>query len=491
MYRLARFKLSMALAFMMAFASFGMVSAQLPAIQTSLITAVTYQNVGTADANVSFNFYNQTSGTAIPVSRTLPQGAGDSLFVGGLTGGEALPEGFLGSAVLSSDQPVVATAVQIPQSDTVKNRPLSNGFSSGSSTVLLATVLKNKFNTSTTFSIQNADSAAIDITVRIFNADDTSAQPIELTAQNIPQGAAKTYKMAELGEIAANVFNGSATVTAVRTGTTTPANIVASALEFSTVANAVKAFEGVNSGSNTVYMATALCDRFNPLQRTAYAVQNTSTTDNASVTVSYSNGVTDNAEIGPGEKRSFNACNAPSAQTGFSGAATITSTGAPIIVIGKAFFNAPDPAGFETAFLGEGSGAERLALPYVRYASDEKYFAGSRQRTNIAIQNIGGSDVANVQVQYLNKNGTVVGTHTIPSIAAGAKANSKPTDATGNAADLLEFGSPDANPGGGFGGAAIIQAPAGSQLIAIGRVSSSISGNLVAEDYNAIPISSN
>lgn len=472
----------------MVLASFGFASAQLPAYQTSLVTAVTFQNVGTEAATVSFSFYNQKDGNAIEVTRSLPAGAGDSLFVGGLTGDQALPEGFLGSAVLSSNQPVVATAVQIPSnSTTVKNRPLSNGFSSGASTVLLATVLKNKFNTTSTFSVQNADSDPIDITVSIFNADDTSAAPIVLTETNIPVGAAKTYDMGTISQISANVFNGSATVTAVKNGTTTAANIVGSVLEFSTNAYAVKAFEGVTGGGNTIYMATALCDRFNPLQRTAYAVQNTSTTDTANVTVSYSNGVTDSAQIGPGAKRSFNACNAPSAQSGFTGAATITSTGAPIIVIGKAFFTDGSPAGFETAFLGEGTGVDKLALPYVRYASDANYNSGSRQRTNIAIQNIGSAPVSGVTVEYLNKNGTVVGTHTLDPIASGAKANSKPTDA-GSGPALEEFGSPDANPGGGFGGAAVITAPAGSQLIAIGRVSSNISGNLVAEDYNAIPI---
>jgi len=492
MFKIARLKVSAVMAAIMAFTSFGMASAQLPAYQTSLVTSVTYQNVGTAAASVNFAFYNQKDGTAINVARTLPQGAGDSLFVGGLTGTEALPEGFLGSAVLSSNQPVVATAVQIPDttSTTVKNRPLSNGFSSGNANVLLATVLKNKFNTTSTFSIQNADTGNIDITLKIFNADDTAAAPVTITETNIPQGAAKTYDMGTLGNISANVFNGSATVTAVKSGTTTPANIVASVLEFSTVGGAVKAFEGVTEGANTVFMATALCDRFNPLQRTAYAVQNTSTSETAAVTVSYSNGVSENANIGPGAKKSFNACNAPGAQANFTGAATITSSGAPIIVIGKAFFNAPDPAGFETAFLGESVGSAKLALPYVRYASDAKYLSGSRQRTNIAIQNIGSAAVSNVTVQYLNKNGTVVGTHTIASIAPGAKANSSPVSA-GSGTALEEFGSPDANPGGGFGGAAVITAPAGSQLIAIGRVSSSINGNLVAEDYNAMDISGN
>jgi hypothetical protein len=385
--------------------------------------------------------------------------------------------------VLSSDQPVVATLVQLPQSTTVKNRPLSNGFSSGSSTVLLASVLKNQFNTNSTFSIQNADSGAIDITVNFFDAANPSAAPIVVTETNIPQGAAKYYDMGTLSNITAASFNGSATVTAVKTGTTTPANIVASVLELSTNSTAAKAFEGVAGGAPKVFMASALCDIFGG-QRTAYAVQNTSTTATATVNVKYSNNTADTAQIGPGAKKSFIACDKTGAN--FSGAATIEATGADVVVIGKVFNN-PAIAGFETAFLGEPTGSEKLAIPYVRWTSDANFNSGARQRTFIAVQNVGTADVANVQVQYLDKTGAVVGTHTIASIAAGAKANSTAINA-GSSAALLEFGTPDANPGGGFGGSVIIQGPAGSQLIGVARVASKVGAIQVAEDANAIAI---
>ena len=59
MFKIARFKISAVMALVMAFTSFGMASAQLPAYQTSLVTSVTYQNVGTAAASVNFAFYNQ------------------------------------------------------------------------------------------------------------------------------------------------------------------------------------------------------------------------------------------------------------------------------------------------------------------------------------------------------------------------------------------------------------------------------------------------
>jgi hypothetical protein len=226
-------------------------------------------------------------------------------------------------------------------------------------------------------------------------------------------------------------------------------------------------------------MATALCGLGG--QTTAYAVQNTSSSQSAAVTVTYSNGLTQQGNIGAGGKQSFNSCNASGMPQGFSGAATITSSGAPIVVIAKV-----GGAGRYTAFLGETSGSAKLALPYARW-SNTKYDSGQYQRAAIAIQNISNSAVSNVRVRYLNKEGAEVGVHTIASIAALGKANSNATLA-GSSIQLTEFGNPEANPGGGFGGSVIVEGPAGSQLIAVVRISSNTSTGVVAEDYNGIAI---
>ena len=130
-----------------------------------------------------------------------------------------------------------------------------------------------------------------------------------------------------------------------------------------------------------------------------------------------------------------------------------------------------------------------MALPYVRW-SETKFASGQYQRASIAIQNIGNTTVNNIQVKYLNKNGQQVGVHTIASIAPGAKANSNAMEVPGAAGNiqLSEFGHPEANPGGGFGGAVIVEGPAGSQLIAVVRIASTTPTGVVAEDYNGIAI---
>jgi hypothetical protein len=489
-----RIKIATLICALMMLATTGLASAQQPAYGTPFATSITYQNVGNDTSQVQFTFYNQLgAGTPVVVNRDIAAGAGSSLFVGGLTGTEQLPSGFQGSAVLSANQPIVATLVQIAQPSTganasaVKNRPLSNGFNSSASNVLLATVLKNTFNTTSVFSVQNAETNnAIDITVTLFDAVNAGNPPIPVSVANIPVGSAKYFDLGSLPELTAATFNGSARISAVRTGTSTPANIVASVMELSTTSLSAKAFEGVTGGGPKIFMATALCDIFGG-QRSSYAVQNNGGA-NADVTVNYSSGDTANATIEPGKKSSFVACDATGPN--FSGAATIDAPGGDIVVIGKVF-NSPAIPGFETAFLGEETGSPKLALPYVRWTAQASFDSGARQRTFIAIQNVGPSDATNVAVKYLDKDGTVVGTHTIASIASGAKANSTApqaaTDPNNPPLTLLEFGTPDANQGGGFGGAVVIEA-SGSQLIAIARVASKVGATQVAEDFNGIAI---
>ena len=465
-------------------AAFGVASAQ-TGLTTNYTTSITYQNVSNLDAVVNFEFYNEKTASAVFINRQIKAGAGSSLFLGSLTGNEALPEGFLGSVVMGSSQTIVGTMVQIPQNSPVKNRPLSNGFSGGGSQVLLATILKNVFNNSSTFSIQNADSADINITVKFFRVGETTPA-LTLTENDIPSGSAKFYEANEIAALGAS-FNGSAVVTAVKSIGGLPANIVGSVLELGTNNLAAKAFEGIGSGSTNLYVATALCDVFGNTT-TAYAIQNTDNVNAANVTVTYKDLAgatvgTDTKNIPAGGKQSFIAC--AKTPAGFTGSAQISSDGPAIVAVAKA--TRPDP-NFGTAFLGASAGSVKVALPYVRYTSQANYESGARQRTFIAIQNIGGATVNNVVVKYLDKDGTVLGTHTIASIASGSKANTNATLATGNAAKLAEFGNPEANVGGGFGGAVIIEGPAGSSLIAIGRVQSRTNGVDVAEDYNGIAI---
>jgi len=446
---------------------------QAAAYGSAFVTSITYQNVGNGAATVSLSFYQQASGTPIVITRpSLPAGAGTSLYVGGVS---EIASGFLGSAVMSSDQPLVATLVQIG-SGTVKNRPLTSGFSGGASYVLIPTVLKNTFGFHSMFSVQNVDAVGADITLTFVPV---SGAPIPYTITNLPSGSAKFIDMGNFPTIAAATFNGSVKINAVQTGTSTPGAVVASSMELEIAGDRAYAFEGAAESATKIYMPSALCN-FGPNANTstAYAVQNTATVP-VDVTVNYSNGHADGPyTLAAGAKRSFDGC-AASNPVGFIGSATVTATGGNIVAVGKVY-----GGGLSTAFLGFPNGGSKVSLPYIRW-TEAHWLDGIRQRAYIAIQNVGTTALAAgaVTVKYYDKNGVLVGTHTLGAIAAAGKVNSNPTNigAAGN-----EFG---AYPDGSYGGAAIVEGPAGSQLAVVVRITTYIGGgNSVGEDYQGVTI---
>lgn len=446
------------------------VSAQTNAYATAFTTSITYQNIGTGTANINLTVYSSTgTPSAIPASTLAANGAG-SFFVGSVSG---LGTTFNGSAVISADQPIAATLVQIPASASqVKNRPLSNGFSSGSGTVLIPTVLKSFANYTSKFVVQNTDSVANDFTVDFINPANGS---VVYTA-NPTNVAPNTSVYYDAGTIAAltSTFNGSVKVTAVKTGTSNAGSAVGTALELQT--NGVGAYASqafpASAAATKVFMATSLCNLVIPSGATTsfYAVQNAGTAS-ASVTVTYVgaagstpvNVTTTATTIAAGAKASFNPCTAAGVPSGFSGSATINST-QPILAIGKV-----NGGGLYTAFEGATAGSAKTALPYVRWLTP----AQGGQQTYIAIQNVGTSAASSVTVKYYSGAGALLGTHTIPSIAAGAKASSNPTSAGVT------------NMGVG-GGSAVVEG-ANAQLIVVTRVTSPVTGGTTGEDYNGIP----
>jgi hypothetical protein len=447
--------------------------AQAAAYPTSFTTSITYQNVGTGDATIVLDFYAQGSGT--PISINLPllaANAGTSIYVGSIT---EVSSGFKGSAVMSSDQPLVATLVQVPPSSSiVKNRPLSNGFEAGASFVLVPTVLKNTFGNTSTVSIQNVDTVAADLTVEFVPVGGTA---FSVTVDALPSGSAKYYDMGTFSHASiGSSFNGSMKITAVKDGTSTPGAVVATVLEQGVTNNWAFAWEGITSVASTLYMPSALCSYYSGMN-SYYAVQNT-TTSPINVTVTYSNGNFETINnLAGGSKYSFKGCG----DTGtlnpalFSGAATITATGN-IAAMAKI-----QGSNVNTAFPGFTGGARYIALPYVRWTTAQ-WDSGARQRTYLAIQNVGAPLAAGAaKVYYFDKNGVSKGVHSLAALATGAKLNSTPIDAS---ASNLEFGYYD---DGTFGGSVVVACPSVTcNLAVIARVQTKTTG----EDYTGQPIAS-
>jgi hypothetical protein len=446
-------------------ASISLTTAYAQAYDVAFTTSITYQNVGDATAHIVAQFYESPDDTTpIEIARPdLAQDASTSLYIGGLS---EIADGFRGSATLLSDQPLLATTVQLPQgSAIVKNRPLSNGFTQGAPQVLVATVLKNTFSTNSVFSIQNTGSSESTLTLHFYN---TSATEVYSDTQTVQPGAAYLFDAGVETGLGSS-FNGSAVVMSTD-------DIVGSVMELSTNAGgtACSAFEGVAAGAQRFYMPSALCQGFGA--DTAYAVQNTSLSASTVVTVTYSNGASETQTIDPGAKKSFIACNAAGMPTGFSGSATIDSSATDVIAIGKAY-----GSGLSTAFVGASSRSSKVALPYVRWGTDADYAAGAQQRTFITVQNIGSADLAagDVTVRYIKYDGSLEGTpHSLGAIPVRAKVNSNASNA-----GLSSFGIY----GSIYGGGAIVEGPSGSQLAVVARVSTQVSpGTFASEDYNGM-----
>jgi hypothetical protein len=170
--------------------------AQAQAYSTSFTTGITYQNVGNAaTTTLQILFYDSPS-QITPIQITQPAlaaGAGTAVFIGGLS---QITLGFRGSAVMQADQPLLATLVQVPnEAFGVKNRPISNGFATGASTSLIATVLKGSSDTNTIFSVQNVDSEPVNINIKYINSTNAHVDleenftNVSLALQNIEMPA--------------------------------------------------------------------------------------------------------------------------------------------------------------------------------------------------------------------------------------------------------------------------------------------------------------
>lgn len=487
----------------------------------SWLVSVTYQNVGTGPATINVNFYKEGSATPISFNPlqgigngTLAAGAGASFFIGNVSG---ISAGWRGNAVISADQPLVATAVQFSNDPGFIMRLLSNGFQSSDASpqYLISTVLYNKFNRTTVFSIQNVQNEPITATVRFYDADANGKLASEID-HVIPANSSKYIDMSNsadtgLGAKGYTSFNGSAIVTAVlKSDGTTPANVVAAASEYYTNRPVAANFEGLplSKAATTIYLATGLCQKFG--LDTYYAVQNASLTDTAFIEVTYRNTngdvvATDGRyKIGPGQKKSIVTC-APSDGTnmaGFTGSAVInsynaatgTNPGAPIVAIGKAQTSQvaplPTTANAFTAFMAEPAGVSKVACPFIRWASNNNFNPSNpgKQRTFIAIQNLENTTIK-VKVTYKDRNGNTVGQPQILTIPPYSKGNSDPNSAGAVAAGS----SAGMNPGefgyytdGGFGAGAIIEADSANpnaKFIVIVRANNAGA----SEDYNGPP----
>jgi hypothetical protein len=128
------------------------------------------QNTGSSVANVTINYIPGSSGTAQSESTTIQPGAAKTFdqATGSATKNCSQLQGgngkFVGSATITSDQPVVASVIEL-NSTTNKTMLAYNGFPSGSSTVAAPLLMANNSGYYTSINLQNAGSLSTTVTI--------------------------------------------------------------------------------------------------------------------------------------------------------------------------------------------------------------------------------------------------------------------------------------------------------------------------------------
>lgn len=444
------------------------------------MSSITYYTPSSSGGELTISFYSEGSATPITLPPiTLNPHAAGSLYVGGVT---ELGTTFSGTAVLTSDVYVIATAVQFAVSPETNNygRLLYSGFtpSEAASTFYIPTVLNAKFGSTSLIAIQNTASSAITANVKFYAVGSTT--PTVEKNYDIPTQSNAILPCNNASKVGLPAgFNGSAVITAAA------GQVVASVQETDDNGRGAYAFEGVASGANTIYMATMLCNAFGG-QNSYYAIQNASTSA-ANVTINFYDtagslvGQLPSTALGAGNKMSVNPCDYVAA--GISGSAVINSTGAPVIAIGKV----KAPNGMATAFVGQGAGSTKIAAPYIRWAATPT----SEWRTYVAVMNVGTGAATNIVAKYYDGNGTLKASKTLAT-AGSPLAQYIKTNTDASTAGALQpdgtFGLPTTGvPAGGS-----IEIESDQPLVVVVRAQKDVTGlgatTRFAEDYNGVSI---
>lgn len=380
------FSIVMVLAITMALATAAL--AAVPAPGGPFNSAFRVQNLETTQAQCSYSFY-RADGTTAFTSSTTPVNPGDSLyvFVPNLT---TLASGSY-SAVVSCDRKVAAVS---NFSDADSGASYSGVDAPG--TVFYAPgIYDNYYNFYSNIVVQNAGSAAVNITVDIFAPG--SSTPVKTqTATNVAANASFSFEQEGLPELANNQF-----YSAKITGTGPIAPIV-NIYGLAAAANQLYSYNPFAAGSTTAYAPVIMNGYYG--YNTALVIQNIGASS-AAVTVAYTNGTTANYNIAAGAAQSIYtpAAGIPAGNTLYG--ATITSTNAqPIVVL----VNESNGYNRAASYTGFPSGSTEVRAPIV-----EKRYYG--YNSSVTCQNVGGA-ATTMTISYAG----VAGTTTSPSISAGA-----------------------------------------------------------------------
>lgn len=364
------------------------------------------QNVGNSTAQVVLTAYDQ-SGTPYDCgTESVAPGASVTY----LTDSNCpVPAGFLGSAVVSADQPIAAI-VNVNN----KGTGLAAGQYQGTdgadvaTTIVYPLVKNNHSGRTTTFYVQNASQSPNNISAAFV----VNGTTYNYTKNNVPANAMVVISPSDAGVPAGQGNVGSLSVTGTQP-------LAGSSLEHQTSApvgdnlQASKAFTAAD-GATEVYCPLYRNQHTSKGQTTGAQVQNVSA---GAVNVQFTvlAGGTSygpyNASIAPGASHTFYAPSlSPAIPAGTVGSATIQSSGEVVAVVNdKGNVGGNDRV---TTYACFGSGSSSINIPLA------KEHAGGNT-TGVQVQNIGGA-ATKVTLAYKATNGKSLTIESMNTVAPGA-----------------------------------------------------------------------
>jgi len=110
-------------------------------------TGFQVQNLGTGTATITIIYYNQDGSVAASVPDSIPAGGSKTYYP--LT---AVPDGFNGSVVISSDMPIAAIANELGNGGAYAASYA--GFDAGATTINLPLIMRGNYGFNTWFNVQ-------------------------------------------------------------------------------------------------------------------------------------------------------------------------------------------------------------------------------------------------------------------------------------------------------------------------------------------------
>jgi hypothetical protein len=459
-------------------------SAMSPAAAPTWNSTIYYYNPSTA-GKLTASFVGL--GTTPPdVNKDVPAHGFGQILVGS-TGD------FKGSAILSANIPLAAVYKQADAGSGAYAPVLYSSFDASqagtSGKFYVPSVIHLGYYVSK-IGIQNVENGAVNLVLDFYDAA-TGTHKTTLTPPPVAAEGSFVFEMTDTDVPGIGTsFDGSLVITATKVAGGTAARVVAAVEELQSQGQRSYAFEGSGNPTATIYMPSAVCRYTTKLLTSYFAVQNASSTDDATITVTYystAGAVLATHAAGtvkPGAKISINTCDAKvyTQMNGKFATAVIKST-QPVVVVGKV--NSND--GLATAYLGQSAGSKRVLLPYLVF---NKTATGSISltTTQIIIMNVSTaavSDAFSVKVNFYYK--AADGSYKFQTTTLAAATT--PLKKFGVISTLPRVSGAALDANGNYLGA--VEVVTDQPVVVLARVTQTVTGvagiTTLGEDYGGIP----